>query len=90
MAMNIPVRLAATCRQEPAWSTWLDQLPANVESLSKQWSLTIGGVHGSASCAWVASVTCADDTPAVLKLGLPHMEGQDEVRGLRFWKGDRI
>jgi streptomycin 6-kinase len=88
MAMNIPARLAATCRQKPAWSTWLDQLPANVESLSKQWSLTIGGVHGSASCGWVASVTCADDTPAVLKLGLPHMEGQDEVRGLRFWNGD--
>jgi streptomycin 6-kinase len=88
MALKIPDRLAATCRQEPAWSTWLDLLPANVESLSKQWSLTIGGVYGSASCAWVASVTCADDTPAVLKLGLPHMEGQDEVRGLRFWNGD--
>jgi streptomycin 6-kinase len=43
---------------------------------------------GSASCAWVASVTCADDTPAVLKLGLPHMEGQDEVHGLRFWNGE--
>jgi streptomycin 6-kinase len=68
--------------------TWLDRLPATVESLSKQWSLTIGTVYGSASCAWVASVTCADDTPAVLKLGIPHMEGRDEAHGLRFWNGE--
>lgn len=89
MALNIPERLAATCRREPAWATWLDRLPATVESLVKKWSLTPGIVYdGSASCAWVASVTCADATPAVLKLGLPHMEGRDEADGLRFWNGD--
>jgi streptomycin 6-kinase len=26
-------------------------------------------------------------TPAVLKLGMPHMEGRDEIQGLRFWDG---
>jgi len=88
MALNIPVRLAAACRQNPAWATWLDLLPAAVEFLSKQWSLTLGTVYGDASCAWVTSVTCADDSPAVLKLGLPHMEGRDEAHGLRFWNGD--
>ena len=25
---------------------------------------------------------------AVLKLGMPHMEGADEIQGLRFWNGD--
>jgi streptomycin 6-kinase len=25
---------------------------------------------------------------AVLKLGMPHMEGRDEIQGLRFWGGD--
>ena len=88
MALNIPERLTAACRQDPAWATWHDRLPATVESLSKQWSLILGTVYGSASCAWVASVTCADDSPAVLKLGLPHMEGRDEAAGLRFWNGD--
>jgi streptomycin 6-kinase len=89
MALNIPEHLAATCRQEPAWAVWLDRLPATVEYLVKQWSLTPGTVYyGSASCAWVASVTCADDTHAVLKLGLPHMEGRDEAHGLRFWNGE--
>jgi streptomycin 6-kinase len=88
MALNIPERLVSSCRREPEWATWLDRLPATVESLSKQWSFTLGTVYGSASCAWVASVTCADDSPAVLKVGLPHMEGRDEAQGLRFWDGD--
>jgi streptomycin 6-kinase len=88
MALNIPERLTVACRQQPEWATWLDRLPASVEFLSKQWSLTLGTAYGIASCAWVASVTCADDSPAVLKLGLPHMEGRDEAHGLRFWNGD--
>jgi streptomycin 6-kinase len=89
MPLNIPERLAVTCRQEPAWTAWLNRLPAIVEDLVKQWSLTPGAVYdGSATCAWVAAVTCADDTPAVLKLGLPHMEGRDEANGLRFWDGE--
>jgi streptomycin 6-kinase len=89
MKLNIPERLAATCRQEPAWAAWLERLPAVVESLLEQWSLTPGKVYSeSASCAWVASVTGPEDGPAVLKLGLPHMEGRDEAHGLRFWNGD--
>jgi streptomycin 6-kinase len=89
MPLHVPHRLTATCRQKPEWTTWLDRLPASVESLLERWSLTLGTVYdGSASCAWVASVTCADDTAAALKLGLPHMEGQDEALGLRFWNGD--
>jgi streptomycin 6-kinase len=88
MALNIPQSLVTACRQDPAWSTWLDRLPATVELLSKQWSLTPGTVYESASCAWVVSVTCADDSLAVLKLGLSHMEGRDEAHGLRFWNGD--
>lgn len=40
------------------------------------------------SCAWVATVTLADRTPAVLKVAMPHFEGQHEIAGLRFWNGD--
>ena len=88
MPLHVPSHLTATCRQKAEWTAWLDRLPATVESLSKQWSFTLGTVYESASCAWVASVTCADDSPAVLKLGLSHMEGRDEANGLRFWNGD--
>jgi streptomycin 6-kinase len=30
----------------------------------------------------------ADGTSAVLKVGMPHMEGEHELQGLRFWNGD--
>ena len=40
------------------------------------------------SAAWVAPVTRADGSAAVLKLGMPHMEGEHETDGLRFWDGD--
>ena len=29
----------------------------------------------------------ADGTQAVLKLAMPHMEGEDEIQGLRYWSG---
>ncbi|MGI9070811.1 MAG: aminoglycoside phosphotransferase family protein [Bryobacteraceae bacterium] len=40
------------------------------------------------SCAWVASVARADGSSAVLKFGMPHMESEHELHGLRFWNGN--
>jgi streptomycin 6-kinase len=58
--------------------------------LGDRWSLSLGepfeGVNGS--CAWVAPVTRADGASAVLKMGMPHLEGEHESQGLRFWDGD--
>src|SRR5262249_36235469 len=41
-----------------------------------------------ASCAWVAPVARADGSSAVLKVAMPHMEGENEAQDLRFWNGD--
>ena len=41
-----------------------------------------------ATCAWVALATREDGTRVVLKIGWPHVEGRDEIAGLRFWNGD--
>jgi streptomycin 6-kinase len=41
-----------------------------------------------ASCSYVSAVLHENGTPAVLKIGMPHMEGEDEIPGLRFWCGD--
>jgi len=41
-----------------------------------------------ASCAWVAPAVRQDGTRVVLKLGMPHMEGAQEIEGLRFWDGE--
>lgn len=90
MALTVPDRLAATCRKSVERSAWLERLPGAVGDLERRWSLTLGVPFGGSelSCAWVASVVCADGSPAVLKVGMPHMEGEHEIHGLRFWDGD--
>jgi streptomycin 6-kinase len=88
--MDIPVQLEANCRQTPERARWLARLPDAVSYLEDQWSLKpVGPLAGEeARCAWVASMVRADGTSAVLKVGMPHMEGEHELQGLRFWNGD--
>src|SRR5881396_2748875 len=90
MALTIPGRLAANCRKTPERAAWLKRLPDALRNLERRWSLTLGAPFEGieVSCAWVAPVVRADGTSAVLKLGMPHMEGEHEVHGLRFWDGD--
>ena len=79
----------ANCRKTPARAAWLDRLPGALRSLERRWSLKLGAPFvDDVSCAWVAPVALAGGTSAVLKLGMPHMEGQHELQGLRFWNGD--
>ncbi|MGP0071698.1 MAG: aminoglycoside phosphotransferase family protein [Bryobacteraceae bacterium] len=86
----IPARLAAACRETSERAAWLERIPKIVGELEQRWSLAIGTPFDGAdvSCAWVAPVTRTDRTCAVLKLGMPHMEGEQEIAGLRFWNGD--
>jgi streptomycin 6-kinase len=90
MSLKVPRRLASNCHKTPERAAWLDRLPHALLDLQHRWSLTLhapfDGEEGS--CAWVAPVTRADGSSAVLKLGMPHMEGAHELPGLRFWNGD--
>jgi streptomycin 6-kinase len=88
--MIIPAQLIANCCKIPERKKWLDSLPAMLEELSDRWSLRAAPPfdHANVTCSWVTAVVRADGTPAVLKLGMPHMEGADEIQGLRFWNGD--
>lgn len=88
--MTIPVQLADACRKTPERAAWLRRLPDTLRDLERRWSLTLGAPFEGeeVSCAWVAPVRRADGTSAVLKLGMPHMEGEHESEGLRFWDGD--
>jgi streptomycin 6-kinase len=88
MALNIPSQLAANCRKSPDRAAWLNRLPNALRDIERRWSLKLGAPYEDATCAWVAPVQLADDTSAVLKLGMPHMEAQHEIQGLRFWNGD--
>lgn len=90
MAVMIPKRLTTTCRKTPGRMAWLERLPDALRELAHRWSLTLGVPFDGEelTCAWVAPVVRADGTAAVLKLGMPHMEGEHELHGLRFWDGD--
>ncbi|HWO11008.1 MAG TPA: aminoglycoside phosphotransferase family protein [Polyangiaceae bacterium] len=68
---------------------WLACLPGRVSELMQRWSLRFDAEQGGAlaTCSFVAFVRRADGTPAALKLGLPHMEAEHELAGLRFWQG---
>src|SRR6266567_1257934 len=90
MALKILARVVANCRKTPKGAAWLDRLQETVETVERKWSLTVGAPFDNeeVSCGWVAPVALADGVPAVLKVGMPHMEGEHEVHGLRFWDGD--
>src|SRR5579862_3786282 len=90
MALNVPGRVAVNCSKTPERTGWLSRLPDALRNLERRWSLTLGAPFDDeeVSCAWVAPVKLADGNPAVLKLGMPHMEAEGELQGLRFWNGD--
>ena len=90
MSLRIPNGLAASCRKTPQRAAWLNRLPDTVEELRHLWALELDGSLDAedASCSYVAAVLCKDGTPAVLKIPMPHMEGEHEIQGLRFWNGD--
>lgn len=88
--MLIPRRLAASCTRTPERLAWLGRLPGTLHDVERRWALTLGIPFDDdeVSCAFVAPVTLADGTSAVLKVAMPHMEGEQEIDGLRFWDGD--
>lgn len=49
--------------------------------------LTVGEPFENVMCSWVAPAA-RSGAPVVLKIGMPHMEGEHEIAGLRFWNGD--
>jgi streptomycin 6-kinase len=90
MALRIPSGLAASCHKTPLRAAWLECLPDVLRNLEHGWSLTLDALFDDdeVSCSYVAAVVRANGTPAVLKIGMPHFEGEYEIHGLRFWDGD--
>ena len=88
--LRIPSGLADICRDTPEHAAWLDRLPDVLRRLEHRWELTPDTpLHGEEpSCSYVAAMRSANGTPAVLKIAMPHMEGEHEIDGLRFWNGD--
>lgn len=88
MTLDVPEGLAASCSRKPERIAWLARLPAVVDELARRWSLEVGPAF-HAGCAWVAPARQrTDGVAAVLKVAMPHLEGEHEIAGLRFWAGE--
>src|SRR5262249_55386360 len=90
MPLRIPDTLAASCRRTPERAAWLERLPDVLRELENRWLLKLEAPFDGeeVSCSYVAKAASADGTRAVLKVGMPHMEGEHEIQGLRFWDGN--
>ena len=90
MALIIPAQLAANCRNSADRAAWLARVPAVLKDLEQRWALSLDDPFDGleVSCAWVAPARLANGTTAVVKLGMPHKEGEHEIAGLRFWNGN--
>lgn len=69
---------------------WLDELPGLVASLEREWSIRVGRPYDGSTEAFVAAVSCADGTPAVLKLAVPRAgdDVKNEITVLRLTDGE--
>ena len=59
-----------------------------MDDLLERWQLTLGEEYPPATAARVFRVQLADGTAAVLKIGHPHRESEQEAAALARWDGD--
>ena len=71
-----------------AW--WIEAIPALVARLEQEWSMTVGRPFDGGTEAFVAAVTLADGTDAVLKLLVPRDgdAARNEIAVLRLTNGE--
>lgn len=68
-------------------AAWVAAFPATLRSICGRWSLRPGERYPYVGYAWVARVTLADGSPAVLKLAPPSDETTCEIDALRIYGG---
>jgi streptomycin 6-kinase len=66
---------------------WLERLPTLLADCERRWNLTLLPAFPNLSFNYVAPVTLADGSPAVLKAGVPHKELFSEMEALRLYDG---
>jgi streptomycin 6-kinase len=73
---------------QPHLTDWLRGVPPLVAELAERWRLSIGDAYIGGAGGYVVRAERADGTPAVLKVGFPHREGEQEAAALERWDGD--
>ncbi len=88
-AQLVSERVRTLALTAPGSAEWLEALPELIEDLEKRWQLTLGpALKHDGYTAVVLPAETAFGERAVLKVGVPHLEGRDEAAGLRYWDGD--
>lgn len=88
--INVPVRLQETVGawEGAAGTAWLESLPQLVRDSLDRWQLTFERVfEPGGQVSLVVYVRRDDGSPAVLKLGLPSPESDQEHAALAHWDG---
>ena len=62
-----------------------EQLAADV---ARDWNLRLGEHYPPGAAGYAVRAELEDGTPAVLKIGIPHRESQQEADALERWDGD--
>lgn len=67
--------------------TWLAELPRLIEECARRWSLIVDRPVADLSYNFVALARLSDGADAVIKLGVPDREFDDELEALRLFDG---
>jgi streptomycin 6-kinase len=73
---------------QPHLKDWLPSVPALVEELADRWELALGAPYEGGAGGYVVRADRSDGTRAVLKVGFPHRESEQEADALERWAGD--
>jgi streptomycin 6-kinase len=88
LPFDIPATFRAYGARGGPMAAFLDRLPQLVSEVVDDWQLSYDGDPRHGVCALVVPVRTAAGRPAVLKLSLPHDEGEHEHLALQAWHGN--
>lgn len=71
-----------------AGEKWLDSLETKTEEIAKIWGLKIEGPVTNLSYNYVVNVTDMNSKQCILKMGLPGVDFQNEVRTVQLYDGN--
>jgi len=66
---------------------WLAELPATIAALERRWGITVGERLAGGTASYVAAAVTATGEPAVVKISVPVVDFEREVRTLRVAAG---
>ncbi|MEU8972564.1 aminoglycoside phosphotransferase family protein [Streptomyces monashensis] len=93
MAKRTLGEIPAGCRRRllahygPAVQWWLDAVPGRLARAAERWKMSLGVYHDAGHASVIATATCLDGRPLLLKTWFDPSRYHREVDALRLWAG---